>query len=216
MKFFLTILIITLISCITASCGKTTKGEISSVWSITELENTDFFNVGDSVSIVHYQYNDVLEEVYQQGDTTIRPGMSIDKAEYIIRQNGTYEINFQGNGSYVPPCCGYGVNNVTQKETGKWAFAKKDNINDFKKNDHLIFHTLTQNTSMHKYQVMAPGYTTNDIYENYSKSYQLGERSVTFNIDEVSRRKLVLSATRSNSTPYTIKPQGKYKLTLER
>lgn len=221
-KFFLGVCSIALVAGTMTSCGKTTKGKLSEEWNVAKIENksTNISSSGNTTtnsSVITIDGTNLTRVTTNSNGTTTTTG-TVSKYAYIINKDGTFEIAIDV--TYVTSGTGYTeTTKQVRTTTGTWSFVDKNKTDEFKKNERVIFNTLSvaeTNTSTLAYSGTTTSTTTSN---SNSSSYIVGENSSIYTVEESTGKTLVLvrehssSSTGSNGTNSS---SGSATITLEK
>lgn len=186
-----------------SSCGKSTKGKMSNDWKVTSYEEstTNVNQDGDrTVSTTSANESTVtitnVSTPSGGSSTTTTQNGTINAHTLKIEKDGTYR--WTRDLSTTEPV-GAG-NTLTTKlimeETGTWSFIGKNKEEGFKKNERVIFNTLTRTSTTSatlNQGTPVSSSTTKD-------TYMAGENVMIFTVTESKGKELQLSYDADNSS----------------
>lgn len=214
-KIFLGVLSIALIAGTMTSCGKTTTGKMSEEWKVTSIESTSS-STNNGTTTTSSSKTTIsgtsLTQTSVSGSNTTTSAAVANVYTYNIKKDGTFELNTDVTVSQT----GYSQKRVN-KQTGTWSFVGTNKTDSFKKNERVVFNTLTSTST-----------TTNtsgnvSSTSSDSDSWKVGENSAIYTVKESTSKKLVLaqennstSSTTSGSSTSTSASSGTTTITLEK
>lgn len=202
-KLFLRLTGILILTTIAISCGKTTKGKLSNEWKVIEYkeelyilnpnQNT-YSNIvsGDDKALTFTTYSNAPP----LGPESYTVTQSVNKHELIIKKDGTWSLVRD---------CNDGIHNSVLSSSGTWSFTGKNKAEDFKKNERIIFNTLSESQT----------YTGNSS----SNTYITGEKVHVYTVVESTAKKLKLFLEKDSDLVMDNTPYGSstsIEMTLER
>lgn len=183
-----------------SSCGKSSKGKMANEWKVTEYNqtSTDTQSNGDktveTTTITESTATMKTEDTPNGGSTTTttRTG-SVNSNEMTIEKDGTWTST--RDITYTDVILGTTiVTKSTMTASGTWAFVGKTKGDDFKKNERVMFNTLSvTNTS-----VVTPNGGSSTTSSS-TETYMTGENVMVYTVKESKKDELQLEAEVSNS-----------------
>lgn len=179
--------VISLLAFSIISCDKSSVNKISNKWTVTSFSESSKTDFGKN-STVEYTSNSILyTDTYDWG--VVNYGGVLVENTFTIYKDGMWES--KKDFTIVD---NNGVNNlVTQTkvtESGTWSFLKPKNKADFKKNERVIFNTLSSTKIQYITPTSGGGPTDTS---STSTTFQSGTPSITYIIKESSDKKLIFS-----------------------
>lgn len=187
-KILLFVAAAALVSGTMSSCAKSTKGKMAGEWNLDSMSTTQ-----TSISGGNTTTNSTTISGSAITQTSTSGGSTITMAG--VLNTGTFTINKDGTWSRVMSTTFTGTGySSTQAVTtsGNWDFAK--GVGEFKKNERVIFSTLSESTN--STDIFA-GITTTSTS---SDSYLDGENTEMFVITESKRKSLTMESKGSNTS----------------
>lgn len=169
------------------SCGKSSKGKMDGEWNVDSMTDTQTYTNGGSTStdVMTIDGTTVTQSSTSGGTTTTSTG-TVNSATWTIKKDGTWErtlnVTFSGSGY---------SNTTVMTSSGNWDFAT--GVGEFKKNERVIFSTLSESTT--ETTTVGSSSTTS----TYSSTYLDGEQSEIFVITESKSKSLSMEKKGSNT-----------------
>ncbi|WP_246073871.1 hypothetical protein [Fluviicola chungangensis] len=186
-------------------------------WKVTEYSQTetDTESNGDktvyTTSLTETTATMTTEDTPNGGSTTTTTQTgTVNMNEMTIDKDGTWTSTRDITTTDVV----FGVNTttkVTMTASGTWAFVGKTKGDDFKKNERVMFNTLSESTT----SVYTAGSTTQT--SSSSDTYMTGENVMVYTVKESKKDELQLEAEIGNtytSGSNTSTTKGKTTITL--
>ncbi|MFT7155603.1 MAG: hypothetical protein ACI8Q1_000605 [Parvicella sp.] len=227
-KVFIFGLSVALVAGSVTSCKKTSTGKVSNEWKTTSWNSSETNTDENGTDVTTVASADgatitVTNTYTPSGGTAGSPNTTsgtINDMSYVINKDGTYS-NVQDVTFTATFTGGSVVSNSVSTSTGTWNFLSSNKTEDFKKNERVIFHTLTEN-STDTQTVTSGGVTGSPDVTTSASTYATGESSVTFVVVESTGKMLSLmmeedmteSNTDSNGTS-TSSSMSTLEFTLE-
>lgn len=167
--FYYTLCIAFCVPAIT-SCKKSTKGKMVNEWKVKTYKET----TPNGIFIMKDSPNEIS-----------------------IKKDGTWTWNRQY--VYHGTIFGGSINvtgTTTNTESGTWSFVGKTEGDQFKKNERVIFNTLSEKTTQKS--VYSPNAMFQDNTTYKSNTYLVGEKAVIYTIVESTRKLLKLESESSH------------------
>jgi hypothetical protein len=189
--------VICLLAYSVTSCGKSSVSKMSNKWKVTSYSESsasntsiDWAEEGTSNSFVRTNSNDII---------TLSQSGVINENSFTINKDGTWASKKDYTYSYqtIYPDTADVTNNTVISESGTWAFVGTNKTEDFKKNERVVFYTLSSQEDVYLTSISG-GSTTNDNSSNLD-TYSASGPSITYVIKESSAKKLVLSSDGENT-----------------
>lgn len=182
------------------SCGKSSKGKMVNEWKITSMEESS-----TNTSASGYVSKDVTtytETTYQNTTTNgSNPSTSTDGKvithTMTISKDGTWTMNRETSYQYTTPLTNK-AHTVTRviSNSGTWSFVGKTKGDEFKKNERVLFNTLSTSTTVTDKNT-TDNQSTTDVY---SDTYATGENPLIYTVVESKAKELQLEALGDNSS----------------
>lgn len=175
------------------SCGKSTKGKMANEWKVTEYNQTETetqSNGNKTVSttaMTETTYTNTTEVT--SGGSTIKytSNATVNMNEMTIEKDGTWtstrDVSSVNNGV---------TTKVTMTASGTWSFVGKTKGDDFKKNERVMFNTLSETTT----QTSTPGGSSSTDTD----TYMTGENVMIYTVTESKGKELALEAEIGNTS----------------
>jgi hypothetical protein len=205
------------------SCGKTTKGKMANEWSVAGFSSEDktiYADLSQNTRTVEFDGTE-LKTV----SVSVPNGGSSSSSEWTGTVNDwTYTIGKDGSwssskdvttasidsvfdfftGDFI---AAYTVtNNVLEENTGVWNFIGKTKIEEFKKNERLLFNALTSNYKTTYTYEGEPAEVTTDNY-----THSAGDATMVYTVVESKSKELQL---KSDSEYSNVDLNGTYTSTF--
>ena len=189
------IIVLLSIILVAASCGKSTKGKMDGEWKIDSLKSVTTSTSGGNTESNTLDINGTMVTITDTdgGITSSATGV-VNTAFYNINKDGTWDSELTFTISQTISGTDY-TQVSTIKNTGTWDFAK--GIGEFKKNERVLFTTLTQNNTQ---ATTANGITSTS---SSNETYLEGENTTLYVIEESKKKSLQMSSVGSSNTTYT-------------
>lgn len=202
------------LSAAVSSCAKSSKGKMANEWKVTSFQQTetDTDSDGDkTVTTTTMTENSatMTTESTPNGGTTTTTSQTatVNMYEMNIEKDGTWtstrDVTFNGTG-------------FSQKSTltanGTWSFVGKTKGDDFKKNERVMFNTLSETDQT--VTTIGSSSTTNSS----TNTYMTGENVMVYTIKESKKKELKLESEMGNtytSGNSTSSVKGTTTITLE-
>ncbi|MCT4580400.1 MAG: hypothetical protein N4A35_03205 [Flavobacteriales bacterium] len=185
-----------------SSCAKTSKGKMANEWTVSEMnmESTSTDSDGDkTVTTMSISgTTGTMENTYTVSGTSTKSEQSaaVTELTYTIEKDGSWSSvsNIAWTRAFTG---GQTVTSTETKTSGTWSFLSKNKSGDFKKNERVIFNTLSEKTS-EKVSTTIAGATTNSESSD-DDTYAEGENTMVFVVVESKGKELKLKADINNS-----------------
>ena len=187
-----------------SSCKKSNTGKLSGEWTVASLSETNTNTSGNpsttsttTVSSTDGAAVSIESSSTAANSTTTTMNGTVNTGTWTIEKDGTWsmimDVTFSGSET------GY---TWTQSElettTGTWSFVGKDKSAEFKRNDRVIFNTLTSASDYSdSYTVTGGSAVTSTSSDSYS--WATGENQATYVITESKKKELTLTQDGSSS-----------------
>ncbi len=186
-----TIFKLTLLTALFFSCGKSTTSKVSNDWKLDTYESIQVDT--DSDGQINTISTKIEESIYTR--TEIYDGIknsrngTVSYFKFYIKKDGTWsrESELIYKMSYNP-----NTQKRVEKASGTWSFLKKSKGEDFKRNERIIFNTLSQ-----KFFNSEIGQSGNESVAEYT--FLTGEKPMIYTIAESSSKKLKLEIETANN-----------------
>ena len=214
-----------LVAGVAISCKKTSKGKMSNDWNLSEFSSTETETGNDG---------DVYTETITSDGTSITRTTSntsngstssntvqgvVNDYSYVINKDGTWEetmdVTFTSTNSGTTT-----TENSVMTSSGTWNFLGK--IEEFKKNERVVFNTLSETMSNTTSTTFGGSTLTSSSSE--TESFANGENSEVMLVVESKRKELQLKTERDytsqevqgNSTyTYSVTAETEWSLVQE-
>ena len=214
-----------LVAGVAISCKKTSKGKMSNDWNLSEFSSTETETDNDG---------DVYTETITSDGTSITRTTSntsngstssntvqgvVNDYSYVINKDGTWEetmdVTFTSTNSGTTT-----TENSVMTSSGTWNFLGK--IEEFKKNERVVFNTLSETMSNTTSTTFGGSTLTSSSSE--TESFANGENSEVMLVVESKRKELQLKTERDytsqevqgNSTyTYSVTAETEWSLVQE-
>ena len=187
-----------------SSCKKSNKGKLSGEWTVASISETDASTSGNPsvtnttvVSSADGAALSIVSSSSAAGSTDATNTGVINAATWNIEKDGTWsrtmDVTLSGTET------GYTwTSSEAETTTGTWSFVGKDKSADFKRNDRVVFNTLTSATGYSdSYTVTGGSAVTSTSSDSYS--WQTGENQATYVITESKKKELTLTQEGSST-----------------
>lgn len=187
-----------------SSCKKSNKGKLSGEWTIASLSSTSTNTSGNpsttsttAISSTDGASISIVSSSTAAGSTTTTQNGTVNTATWTIEKDGTWsmtmDVTFSGSET------GYTwTSSEAETTTGTWSFVGKDKSADFKRNDRVIFNTLTSASSYSdSYTVTGGSAVVSTSSDSYS--WATGENQATYVITESKKKELTLTQEGSST-----------------
>jgi len=190
--------VICLLAYSVTSCGKSSVSKMSNKWNVTSYTASHINNDNDGTKETGTSTTLIFSEIYG-GVTTETTNASVNENSFTINKDGTWQSKKDYTYSYqtIYPDTADVTNNTVISESGTWAFVGTNKTEDFKKNERVVFYTLSSQEDVYLTSISG-GTTTNDNSSSLD-TYSTGGPSITYTIKESSAKKLVLSSDGENT-----------------
>ncbi len=181
-----------------SSCAKSTKGKVSNDWKVDsyEVKTVDTDENGDqTITTTTMSGNTVVkrtENVSSGSSTTTTQSGTLNSATFKIEKDGTWTM--QRDYSYtMTPSPGVTVTkNTVETESGTWSFVGKNKEEDFKKNERVLFNTLSSTSTTTSVTTLGSSSTTTTTSD--TDTYMTGENTMIYTVTESKSKELKLSS----------------------
>jgi len=192
-KLLIGALSIALVATSVTSCAKSSRGKMSNDWTVSSFKEVSTDASGSNSQTRTVSGTETTISINDDGDVT---NGSISKNTYTIKKDGTWEAamdySFSGTTNGVTV-----ATTTTTMRSGTWNFIGKNKTEDFKKNERIMFNTLSdKNTTTTKTTF---GTTTQTSTSSDTDTYMAGENVVVYTVVESKKKELTL-ATDGKST----------------
>lgn len=203
-KVFICTLSVAFLTVGLSSCGKSSKGKMSNEWKVTEYNDTrtETQSNGDKTvtTTTMTETTATMTEVDTPNggsSTTTTSTATINANTMTIDKDGTWKATRDWTATQA---LGGGITattKVTESTSGTWAFVGKTKGDDFKKNERVIFNTLSEsNTQTTTIGSGSPTTTTS------SDTYKTGENVMVYTVKESKKSELQLEAEIGNTSTF--------------
>lgn len=202
-----------------ASCKKSSKGKMANEWTVSSYERTGSditVNAGNTTTDEWKVTGTESKEttVYTpHGGTAETTEITINENTYTIEKDGTWtstkttvETESSDLGAGITST---DVTTSTTSVTGSWDFANGVS-KEFKKNERVIFNTLTSDVTWATETTISNGSTSNvtNTSGTSSQSYAEGEEAMIYTVVESKKKELQLSASGNDVSSSTSTDDG--------
>ena len=186
------------------SCKKSNKGKLSGEWTVASLSETNASTSGNPsttnttvISSTDGAAISLVSSSSAAGSTPSTTNGTVNTATWTIEKDGTWSMTMDVTLSGAET--GYTWTQSEQETTtGTWSFVGKDKSADFKRNDRVVFNTLTSATGYSdSYTVTGGSAVTSTSSDSYS--WQTGENQTTYVITESKKKELTLTQEGSST-----------------
>jgi hypothetical protein len=227
-KVFIFGLSVALVAGSVTSCKKTSTGKVSNEWKTTSWNSTETStNANGDVETTTVVSTDGTALVFTTvstpnggSATTSTVNGTVNDLSYTINKDGTFEnisdmsLTFDFTGGSV-------ASNMQTTSTGTWSFVSANKTAEFKKNERVIFHTLSMNSTETQTMTIGGAAQPSDVSSSV-ETYAPGENSQIYLVVESKGKILSLkseeamtgSSTDSNGTS-TSSSMSTLEFTLE-
>lgn len=195
-KIFYSTLSIALLAVSISSCAKSSKGKMSNEWKVTEYNSkeTDTQANGDetvtTIIMTETSVTQTTEDTPNGGSTTTTTQTgTVNTNEMTIEKDGTWTST--RDLTYVN---GLVTTKLTMSTSGTWAFVGKTKGDDFKKNERVLFNTLSETNTQ---AVTISGGSTST--SSSTDTYMTGENVMVYTVKESKKDELQLEAEMGNT-----------------
>ncbi|MGV3612538.1 MAG: hypothetical protein ACO1N0_16385 [Fluviicola sp.] len=216
-KIFICTLSVALLTVGLSSCGKSSKGKMANEWKVTEYNQTttEMEANGDktvSTTTMTETAATMTETTTSNGSSTTTTGTAVVNANtWTIEKDGTWKATRD----WTTSSTNLGITTTyrtTEMTSGTWAFVGKTKGDEFKKNERVIFNTLTSSMT----QVVTTGNGNPTTYSS-NDTYKTGEETMIYTVTESKAKELQLEAEIGNTSTFgssTSSVTGKTTVTL--
>ena len=187
-----------------SSCKKSNTGKLSGEWTVASLSETNTNTSGNpsttsttTVSSTDGAAVSIESSSTAANSTTTTMNGTVNTGTWTIEKDGTWsmimDVTFSGSET------GYTwIQSERETTTGTWSFVGKDKSAEFKRNDRVIFNTLTSASDYSdSYTVTGGSAVTSTSSDSYS--WATGENQATYVITESKKKELTLTQDGSSS-----------------
>lgn len=189
-----------------SSCAKTSKGKMAKEWTVSKASmkstSTDVNGDKTATTVSLDGSTGSMTNVYTVGgsETTSTQTAAITEYSYTINKDGSWTS--VSDMAWTREFTGGSTVTATKTTTkGSWSFLSKNKTGDFKKNERVVFNTLSEESS-DKTSTTISG-TTSTSESSSSDSYAEGESSMIYVVVESKGKELQLKAEVNNSSSST-------------
>jgi hypothetical protein len=203
-KVFIFGLSVALVAGSVTSCKKTSKGKLSNDWKTTSWNSTETETDANESTVTTVTSTDgvaitVVSTTTPTGGTAGTPNTIngvINDMSYTISKDGTFENN--QDVTFTSTFTGGSVvSNTVTKTTGTWNFLSSNKTEEFKKNERVVFHILSEKTTDTQ-TITTGGSAGTPSVSSSDNTYATGENSDIFTVVE-SKGKLLTLMSETNS-----------------
>ncbi|WP_430403751.1 hypothetical protein [Fluviicola sp.] len=201
-KIIYSTLSVALLAVSISSCAKSSKGKMANEWKVTEFNSTetDTDSNGDqTVSTTSMTESTATMTTVQtsggSSQTTTQSG-TVNANEMTIDKDGTWTStrDITSTQSILGTTATTNMKTVT---SGTWAFVGKTKGDDFKKNERVLFNTLSETyTQVYTYNGSSQTSASTD-------TYLTGENVMIYTVTESKGKELALESEMSSSNTST-------------
>lgn len=193
-KIFICTLSVAFLAAGLASCGKSSKGKMANEWKVTEYNSTETETESNGDKTV---YTTTMTETSGTNTTASTSGGSTTTTTSTFTVN-TNEMTIEKDGTWTSTrdvsATSSGVTTkMTMTASGTWSFVGKTKGDEFKKNERVMFNTLSETST----QVVSFGGTSQT--STSTDSYMTGENVMIYTVTESKGKELALEAEIGNS-----------------
>ena len=207
-----------------SSCKKTSKGKMSNEWTVSTMktESTSVSSNGDktvtTVAIDGTSGTRSTVFTISGTSTTTNKTAAVTEMSYTIEKDGTWKsVN---DIKWTTTFTGGSSSDATKTTTsGTWSFLSKNKSGDFKKNERVVFNTLSEESATVSSTTI--GGSTSSSNSSDKDTYAEGENIVTYLVVESKGKELQLqadskgtSSSTSGGTTSTNSNEGTQSMTL--
>lgn len=207
-----------------SSCKKTSKGKMSNEWKVSSMttETTSVSANGNktvtSISLDGTTGTKKTTFTVSGTDTETKKTAAVTEMTYTIEKDGTWKsVN---DVTWTTTFTGGSSSDATKTTTsGTWSFLSKNKSGDFKKNERVVFNTLSEDATTVSSTTI--GGSTSSAESSESETYAEGESAVTYVVVESKGKELQLkadmkgtSSSTSGGTTSTSSNEGTQSMTL--
>ena len=194
-KIFICTLSVAFLAAGLASCGKSTKGKMANEWKVTEYNSTVTETESNGDKTVYT--TTMTESTYTDKTATTSGGSTVESTstatvntnDMTIEKDGTWtgtrDISSTENGI---------TTKVTMTVSGTWSFVGKTKGDEFKKNERVLFNTLSEITTT---SISGGGLSQTSTDTD---TYMTGENVMIYTVTESKGKELALEAEIGNSS----------------
>jgi len=194
-KIIYSTLSIALLAVSISSCAKSSKGKMSNEWKVTEYNSkeTDTQSNGDvtvtTLVMTETTVTQTTEDTPNGGSTTTTTQTgTVNTNEMTIEKDGTWTGT--RDVTYVN---GLVTTKLTMATSGTWSFVGTTKGDDFKKNERVLFNTLSETNTQ---AVTISGSTSTSASTD---TYMTGEVVMVYTVKESKKDELQLEAEMGNT-----------------
>lgn len=204
-KVIFSILSISLLAGGISSCAKSSKGKMSNDWKIDnyEVKTVETENNGDKTITTTSMSGSTVtmktEDAPASGPstTTTQTGV-LNDGTYTIKKDGTWTMGTTFTFTSTPSTGVTIVSKYTNMQSGTWAFVGKNKEEDFKKNERVLFNTLSSSSTTSS--VTTIGGSSSTTNSSSSDTYLSGENTMIYTVTESKSKELKLSSDANHSS----------------
>ena len=187
-----------------SSCKKSNKGKLSGEWTMASMSETSTNTSGNpattsttTISSTDGAAVSVVSSSTAAGTTTTTNTGVVNTATWTIEKDGTWSMTMDVTLSGSETGLTWSSSEA-ETTTGTWSFVGKDKSADFKRNDRVVFNTLTSaSTYTDSYTVTGGSTYTDNSSDSYS--WATGENQATYVITESKKKELTLTQEDSST-----------------
>ena len=189
-----------------SSCKKTSKGKMSNEWTVSTMttESTSIDSDGDktvtTVSLDGTTGSKTTVFTISGTETKTEKTAAVTEMSYTIEKDGTWKsVN---DVTWTTSFTGGSSSDATKTATsGTWSFLSKNKSGDFKKNERVVFNTLSEESTTVSSTTI--GGTTSSSESSDKDTYAEGEDIVIYLVVESKGKELQLKADIKGTTSST-------------
>lgn len=179
------------------SCGKSSKGKMANDWTISVWEQSSSYtdNDGDvtKTTVNATETTITIVDTDASGTSTTTNG-TMNMNTYTIAKDGTWSSELQV--TFVDAQTGFTVTQVSKMTaSGTWDFL--GGVGEFKKNERVVFNTLSSTDESSITVAITGGATTTDK-DVTTETFADGENAQIFLIEESKGKELILKSEGAN------------------
>lgn len=181
-----------------SSCAKSSKGKISNDWKVDsyEVKTVDTENNGDqTITTTTMSGNTVTtktEDVSNGSSTTTTQSGTLNSATFKIEKNGTWTMMRDYSFTSTPSPNVTVTSKYVETESGTWSFIDKNKEEEFKKNERVLFNTLSSTSTTTS--VTSIGNNSNTSTSTDTDTYMTGENTMIYTVTESKKKELKLTS----------------------
>ena len=187
-----------------SSCKKSNKRKLSGEWTMASMSETSTNTSGNpstttttTISSTDGAAISIVSSSTAAGSATTTSTGAVNSATWTIEKDGTWSMTMDVTLSGSETGLTWSSSEA-ETTTGTWSFLGKDKSADFKRNDRVVFNTLTSaSTYTDSYTVTGGSTFTDNSSDSYS--WATGENQATYVITESKKKELTLTQDGSST-----------------